>query len=113
MDETFSSMKIHSISSSDSTGDMVVHIQRSGSSTLFTKSHPPASMNVTCGPQHNAPASGHTENCLPSDSTENRLSSSEYMATEQHEDILARMVQSHKTGDICLVGEKVDHFFQC
>ena len=30
-----------------------------------------------------------------------------YVSTAQHEDLLARMMQSHTTGDFCLVGGKV------
>lgn len=31
----------------------------------------------------------------------------DFIATEGHQDILAKMMQSHRAGDFCLVGEKV------
>ena len=100
-------MKIHDIHQFNNLHEVAVDILSSsvGSTVILSKTNRPASITVPCGHNLKATAMTHIDRV--------KFSEVEYLATEQQEDILARMIQSHKTGDFCLVGDKVDYLLSC
>ena len=93
--DTANSMHIHSFGPWTSHGKIDVEL-RGTSASIFTDGV--SSLLVPCGP-HTGDTANSQEQSL--------VAESDYIPTQVHEDILARMIQSHKTGDFCLVGEKV------
>jgi MoxR-like ATPase len=99
--ETTNKIHIHSLVPRTSQGKIEVelHGTSASKSNIFRdKSDGVPSLLVPCGPHHDGVTTDGHEQVL--------IEESDYIPTEVHEDILARMIQSHKTGDFCLVGEK-------
>ena len=99
MKETINSMNIQSIGPRNSQGKMEVEFYGTGTSksNIFrNKSEGVSFLHVPCGTH-----AGVTEK------KSSLREDGDYIPTKVHEDILARLIQSHKTGDFCLVGEKV------
>ena len=100
--ETTNKIHIHRLVPRTSQGKIEVelHGTSASKSNIFRdKSDGVPSLLVPCGPHHDGVTTDGHEQVL--------IEESDYIPTEVHEDILARMIQSHKTGDFCLFGEKV------
>ena len=100
--DTANKIHIHSLLPQTSEGIIQVQLHRtspSKSNVLRDKSDGVSSLLVPCGPHHDGVTTYGQEQSF--------IEESDYIPTEVHEDILARMVQRQKTGDFCLVGGKV------
>ncbi|CAI8045681.1 von Willebrand factor A domain-containing protein 8, partial [Geodia barretti] len=99
--ETTNKIHIHSLVPRTSQGKIEVELHGtspSKSNVFGDKSDGVSSLLVPCGP--------HPDGVTTNGQEQSLIEESDYVPTEVHEDILARMIQSHKTGDFCLVGGK-------